>query len=113
MFFIKKSKEDVNETCINEIVFTYFSYLKSDSMLRTTICGEEISELLRYSICVILKLETKGYSARLEELSKSVCNILRPVINKYNIESKSHEYRQGLLEACVHCMEMSRKKAGV
>lgn len=113
MLFIKKSKENVNETCINEIVFTYFSYLKSNTTLRATICGEEISELMRFSICILLGLETKGYSAGLEELSKSVCNILRPVINKYNIESKSYEYRQGLLEACVHCMEMSRKKAGV
>ena len=115
MLYMRKvhTEENLNEECINAIVTTYFNFIKSDEYIKTNLKGFEISELLRYTICRMFSLETIGNSVELEELSKAVRNILRPVADKYQLWGRSIEYHKGLLEACVHCMEMSRKKAGV
>lgn len=110
MLLQRKNKVDITNEVIKEVVREYFKIIKE---LYPNFCGLNISEILRYSICVLLGLETKGYLPDIEKASISVCNLLQPLIKKYSLDTKSLSYRMGFLEACVHCLEMSRKKAGV
>ena len=64
-------------------------------------------------MCLVLNLQTKGYSTRIEIIANSYVKELKPLFKGYNIENRTIEYKQGVLEACVHCMEMSRKRANV
>jgi hypothetical protein len=107
MHFIKKSKQDINFKIVNEIVTLYLDYLES---LNIPMTYKDISELFRYSICSVLDLSSSFISVKVKELTKGVVNTIKPTIIKYNINNKSIEYKQGFLEACVHCIEMSRKK---
>lgn len=107
MVFLKSKKVDVNMKLVDELVRGYFRCLRENSI---SLNCSEVSELLRYSVCKLLKLQSKGYNNRIEETSKLVVNSLSGVVSRYNIDTMSDEYKTGILEACVHCMEMSRKK---
>lgn len=105
--FITKKKPNIDMAIIDELVHSYLSYIKG---LGEEFTCSEISELFRYSMCRALSLETKGYSERIERIGVGTCNRLWSVLDKYNIFNQSEDFRKGLLEACVHCMEMSRKR---
>lgn len=92
---------------VNEIVKSYFECIRTNNLVLS--CSE-ISELLRYSMCRMLGLQSKGYSRKIEETSKIIINSLSDLFKSYNINEMTNEYKSGLLEACVHCMEMSRKQ---
>lgn len=108
MLFIKKSKLDVNMELVDKIVKTYFDIVKSSGL---DLSGSEISELLRFTLCRCLSLNTKGYSLKVEKCSEIVYNKLNELLSRYDINKLDISKRQGLLEACVHCLEMSRKRA--
>lgn len=108
MVLIRRVREDVNFDFVNECVRTYLRQIRGVALTYS-----EVSELLRHSICVLFDLESRPINERMEQLSKIVVNVLKPVVEKYNMTGKSENYYQGLLEACVHCMELSRKKLGV
>ena len=107
MIFLKSKKVDINMKFVNEIVKSYFSCIRSNNFVLS--CSE-ISELLRYSLCRLLGLKAKGYSSKICSLSDIVVDSLSGLFNNYNISDLTNEYKSGLLEACVHCMEMSRKQ---
>lgn len=107
MIFLKSKKVDVNMKFVDELVRGYFSCLKENSI---SLNCSEVSELLRYSVCKLLGLQSKGYNDKIEEMSKLVVNSLQGVVSRYSINDMTEEYKTGILEACVHCMEMSRKK---
>lgn len=69
-----------------------------------------ISELLRYSLCVLLKLESKSSNGVVTEVAEDCIKHLRHDIKRTNILTKSLESRQAFLEACVHCIEFTRKR---
>ena len=73
----------------------------------------EVSELLRYSICGILDLKSKGYSKKIEEFSKLVQNNISGIVLDCIPLSSSEDVRMGFLEACVHSMELSRERVGL
>ena len=107
MLFLKRSRVDINMKIVDLIVKEYFTYLKR---LNCELNCSEISELLRHSMCRLLNLESNGYSKRISELSKGVCNALRPLILEHKLTNYSDDYRKGILESCVHCMEMAKSK---
>lgn len=107
MIFIKKPKENIDMKLVDDLVRAYFSYLKN---LNEPLNYIEISELLRYSICQVLNLPTKGYSETIDKLSHNLQINLKSILDSYNLGNVSDDYKKGLLEACVHCMEMSRKR---
>lgn len=111
MLFVKKSKTNTNDMYIDALVKGYFDYVKKNTP--SNLSGSEVSELLRCSICRLFELETKGYTKRIEDLSEGVVASLDKVARRYNLFAKSKDYKMGLLEACVHCMEMSRKEVGI
>ena len=97
-------------TFVDKIVRAYFKCLKEN---RLDLTCSEIAELLRYSMCKLLDLQSKGYSERIENLSYTVIDALTPVVDDFNVDDMTFEYKTGLLEACIHAMEMSRKKVEV
>lgn len=110
MIFVKKQKENINMVFVDKIVRSYFKCLKENNWSLT--CSE-IAELLRFSMCRLLDLRSKGYSEKIENLSYSVIDALTPVVDDFNIDDMTFEYKTGLLEACIHAMEMSRKRVEV
>lgn len=107
MMFFKKSKEDVNMKLVDLIVKSYFACLRSNNIILNY---SEISELLRHSMCKLLGLSSNGYSCKIENYSDIVVNHLVNETKTFNISEMTNDYKKGLLEACVHCMEMSRKR---
>lgn len=103
MMLIKKSH--VSSNIYKEIVDSYFCYLKGNKI---SLNGHEVSELLRYSLCILMELETTIMMDR-EEYVDGCLGVLRPIIDKYHICDQTVEYRQGLLESCVHCIEYARR----
>ena len=97
-------KSNVSLKLVDDIVQAYFGCITENNMVMS--CSE-ISELLRHSMCKLLGLQSKGYDKKIEEYSKIVVNNLNGVVD---VSGKSDSYKKGLLEACVHAMEMSRKK---
>lgn len=72
-----------------------------------------VAELLRHCLCKVLKLESTGSSSLIESYSKYYEDILKKDISSLDLENKDTEYRQGFLEACVHCIEFARGYARV
>lgn len=107
MVFIKSNKVNINMKFVDEIVKAYFKCIKDSNL---SLSCSDISELLRYTMCVLLDLDTKGYSRKIEETSKIIVNSLGDILNRYNVSEMTDDYKSGLLESCVHCMEMSRKQ---
>ena len=109
LFRTKKVK--ANMALYEEIVRGYFDYLKKSCVKLTS--GKEIVELMRYSLCVALDLDTDINLDNLMSLSTGCINVFKIILNKYNIVERSIDFRQGVLEACIHGMEMSRERAGL
>ena len=108
MRLISRSKESIDFKFVDKCVRTYLSYVKSLDLSLS-----EVSELFRYSMCLKLGLTSKGYTERIEDLACDITDVLTPVFKDYNFDRCTESYKQGLLESCVHCMEMSRKRIGV
>lgn len=69
-----------------------------------------ICELLRYSLCELLRLETQSANGVVKEVAVSCISYLKRDIQKADILNKSLDTRQAYLEACVHCIEFTRKR---
>ncbi len=93
---------------VKEATRTYFAHLKQ---LGVDFTGVEISELYRHSMCVVLGLESElNTHYDLKDYEQGVVKALKPVVKKYNLLSKDKGFKQGILEACVHGIEFTRKK---
>lgn len=110
MFLIKSKKKEVEKEVYNTIVEKYFEYVRE---YNDTLGAYDMSELLRYSLCKYLGLESKGSKQNIELESDRCINFLRGTLDSLGLIDKSKEYKSGILEACVHCIELSRKKAGI
>ena len=109
MMLLKTKKVKEYEDIYKDILSVYFDYLHKKNLNLTPI---GISELLRYSLCCALNLNTIASNNYIEDNCYELIQNFKTVLNKYNVYNKSVLYRQGLLEACIHCIEMSRAKAG-
>ena len=70
--------------------------------------AKDLSELYRFSLCTALDLDTVSNCIDFDAVQPLV-----DIFKEYDVLDKSEEYRQGVLEACVHSYEMSRKYAGL
>ena len=103
MLLVRRS---ANMKLVDSIVRLYWKALQDSDYDLTY---NEISELLRYSMCILLNLPTQGSSRCIVEYGKYIVNYIRPEIDRLGLVNLAEDKRQGLLEACVHCVEMSRK----
>ena len=107
MLFLRSKRTNIDMKVIDTTVRAYFKCLKNNNL---ELNCSEISELLRYSICSILDLQSKGYSRKIEEYSKLIKNEISGVVLSNISITDSEDRKMGFLEACVHSMEMSRRK---
>ena len=96
-----------NMEFVRKCVYEYFLAVED-----IPLTGCEVSEIFRHSMCKLLGLNSQSSTELVGEVADIVISRLRPLVSRYNL-SADIEYRQGVLEACVHTMEMSRKKAGL
>ena len=108
MLFVRAKNKDY-EVVYKKILSIYFEFLHRSNLNLTPI---GISELLRYALCEALGLESISADPYIAINAFSLVQEFKVVLNFYDIYSKSIDYKQGLLEACIHCIEMSREKAG-
>ena len=105
-----KTKKVVDyEVIYKDILKTYFDFLNLRTLELTPI---GVSEFLRYSLCTALGLSTISSHIYIDNNSFRLIQEFKIVLNKYDVYSKNIQYKQGLLEACVHCIELSRVEAG-
>ena len=91
----------------DELIRAYFRLGKQFNIFSDTL---DISEFFRYTLCLALNLKTTstyiGYDYEADIIVTEFNNVLKN--NKFpRITTK--KYRQGILEACIHAMELSRK----
>lgn len=105
MVITRKKKPPIKP--VDTLVHCYLNYIKS---LGEELTCSEISEILRYSLCVAQGLETKGYSERVEHLGVGATAVLKAAIARENLDNISGEMKRGLLEACVLSIESARNR---
>ena len=102
-----KIKHYNNNRDYNILMQYYFDYLKENP---NTLSYRGLEELLRYSLCTALGLQTSETSYKVREISFKLIQGFKIKLNELDIYRKSEEYKQGLLEACVHCMKFTLEK---
>lgn len=103
--FRKKPKYDTS--VVEKLVHAYLWYIRDTGEALT--CSE-ISETMRYAMCVAQGLETKGYSERVESLGVGAIAVLESVLESEHLLEHSVDVKRGLLEACVQSLEAARKR---
>ena len=102
-----RKKPKMNMRLLESLVHAYLDYIKSTGEELT--CSE-ISETMRYSMCVAQGLETRGYSERIERLGVGAVEALKPILRENGADEYSLETKRGLLEACVISIESARNR---
>lgn len=102
MVFQTKKDQNTPWSLVDRYIRKYFSIIRGSSLE----C-EEVSELLRCSMCEVLGLESTEVNGRLMQLKPAVVSGLSSICD---VSCMTKEYKQGILEGCVHGMEMSRKR---
>lgn len=92
----------VDMSFVNRVVHEYFDCVSGELMT-----AREVSELFRYSICVVLGLHTQ-ITPKFQELSKLVVNHLKEVKGWPVLNSDKDKYN--CLEIFVHAMEATRRE---
>ncbi len=111
MFILPKKQVTTDGVAfVKEATKAYFAHLKQ---LGLDFTGLEISELYRHSMCVVLELESElSTHYDLKDYEQGVVKTLKPIVKRYGFLEKEKGYRQGVLEACVHGVEFTRKVVG-
>lgn len=93
------------------IVGRYLEYLHEtyrETDLFNTDKGQ-MSELLRYSLCVALGVSSKPATTRVDlESKKCSAHITQGIDSK----GWSTEYKLGVIEACLKCLALAQDKGG-
>lgn len=110
---ICKKRVDNIEDIYTDLTKTYLSSLSSvlstEDLSRYNESTYLISEGYRNILCILFDLETETSTYFVKKYEEQLEIILRPICDKYNISKYTKEQRQGILEACIHCIEKSRK----
>lgn len=104
MILLRGSSDNGN--MVSTIVREYFNYVRDRDLTY-----EEVAELLRYSMCIALDLSSKGFNTKIESLGVECAKYMRNIVKNFDVVNKSEDFRQGILEACVHSMQMSINRA--
>lgn len=113
MFISKKHSIKNIEHIYTDMTRTYLSSIKEvvdkNDLQKFNNSTYLISEGYRHSLCLLLGLETEASTCLVKKYENRFVDVLRPVYNKYSLYKYSMEKRKGILEACIHCIEKSRK----
>lgn len=113
MFISRKHQIKDIETIYTDLTRTYLDSIKKvvseDDLCKFQGSYYTISEGYRYYMCLVLGLDSEPSSLVVSKYSEGFKNILKPLCIKYNLDKLSEDKKKGILEACVHCIEKSRK----
>lgn len=103
MVLIRKNKDKVYIELTREYLRSLdgMGYLNSSPYL--------IAESYRAVLCRLLDLETESSNYITDKYIDELVKRLEPVARKYKLASLNREQKQGVLEACIHCIEKTRK----
>lgn len=112
--FISKKHNINNVECIYiDMTRTYLNSLKnvlsSEDLDKYNASTYLISEGYRNALCLLFRLETEASTYTVRKYEDKFVEVLRPVYFKYNLNQYSKDKLRGILEACIHCIEKSRK----
>lgn len=115
MLFVKKVDKSVDMELVDEIVRAYLDGVRANQgVANIDLSGRDIVELFRYCLCRALDLQTKENISGGEEFYQAIgYDLLMPIIASSNLYAMNTEHRHGLLEACIHCLVLARKRANV
>lgn len=105
---IKKKRvcENIDMSLYKRIVTEYLEYMYT---LHINPECKDVCEILRYSLCKVLNLATECSVSGYDEVIKGVINVLTPLVPE-EVLTKKEDFRAGVLEACVHCIEFTRER---
>lgn len=113
MWLKKRTNNRDGASLADALTREYLAFCKtyvSEDAINT---GDKIVEMFRYGMCEALKLPSQGYLAIPPKAQVELVKRLSNVLNAYGALHFPEDARQGILEACVHSIEMSRERAGV
>jgi hypothetical protein len=114
IFTRKHNVAEINKVLTKE----YFALLKkykdnpnfTSEMNLLSINSEACMELYRHSLCVALGLESNLSYKELTPVVDIFVTDLSKVIDLNQILDKSTDFKKGFLEACMHCIVMTRNQ---
>lgn len=113
MFISKKHSISEVENIYKDLTRTYLNglanVLSSDDLCRYNESTYLISEGYRHSLCLLFSLETETSTFLVKKYEEQFVSTLIPIYNRYNLSRLTVEAKRGILEACIHCIEKSRK----
>lgn len=113
MFISKKHKVKDIEIIYKDLTRTYLNSIKDivsdDDLPKFKESTYLISEGYRTAMCLALNLDTEASTSVIKRYELKFKDVLLPLCKKYKLDTLSSEQKKGLLETCVHCIEMSRK----
>lgn len=113
MFISKKHQVKDIEVIYKDLTRTYLNSIKEvvsvDDLPKFKESTYLISEGYRTAMCLALNLDTETSTSIVKKYELGFKEVLLPLCKKYKLDKLSSEQKKGLLEACVHCIEMSRK----
>ena len=109
MHFIRKQVKNLNTELYKNIMERYIDYTQKFNFSSSFL----MSDLLRHSLCNVLDLESIASCKAVEGYVDECSSVLREVIPVTYLNNSSKVQKEALLEACIHCIEMSIKKAEV
>ena len=109
MHLFKKQVKNLNTELYKVIMERYIEYAQKFNFSSAFL----MSDLLRHSLCNVLDLESTASCEAVEGYVSECSSVLREVIPVTYLNNSSKVQKEALLEACVHCIEMSIKKAEV
>ena len=98
-----------NYAYIKPIVFALSDALSLIDSYRYNLESKDISEIIRHSTCLALDIDSVCALDGVDNLCNNASKIIRNSLSSEILDS-SLDSRRGVLEACVHCIEFSRKK---
>lgn len=112
--FISRSKNVSGlEHVYTDMTRTYLkglnSILSEEDLVKFKESTYLISEGYRNALCLALHLDTEASTYLVRKYEGQFVDILKPVCRKYDLYKLTKEKQKGLLEACMHCIEKSRK----
>ncbi len=94
--------------CYIRVIRKYFEALDD---IELELRPKDVSELLRYSLCDALSLESKCAMNDLNKIALEKCiPVLKTALKEEGVSDKPLEYRQVFVEACMYYIEAARRK---
>lgn len=113
MLWRKKTNYDKDVSLVDSLTREYLRFCEKYIKEITVNTGDGIVEMFRYCMCEALDLPSQGYVKLAEKLQQELVSSFKSILSAYGVSHFPEDSRQGVLEACVHSIEMSRERAGL